>query len=261
MASPENVNVPLLDPLIPDGIKPGTMLLVEFDPESQWLAVASTVAARFSETNHHVGYLAMSRTPEDVRNSLSDLGVDVSRAEKAGMLAIEDWYTASLTGGRVDSSLKGTRIFESTATGLRALSLKVADLSVEWLKSSKAGPHPVYDIVDFWPPGSLIIVESFSVILRFNEERAFVEWIESRVNPGERKRKSITMQGFVRGIHTDQLYKLMENASDGVIDIKVVERGEETRNLLRVRGLKGQPHDTRWHEITIKSNGEVTLAK
>ena len=62
MASPENVNVPLLDPLIPDGIKPGTMLLVEFDPESQWLAVASTVAARFSETNHHIGYLAMSRT-------------------------------------------------------------------------------------------------------------------------------------------------------------------------------------------------------
>lgn len=237
------------------------MLLVEFDPESQWLAVATTVAARFYETNHHVGYLAMSRTPEDVRHNLSDLGVDVSHAEENGLLAIEDWYSASLSGGRVDSSSKGTRIFESTATGLRVLSLKVADLSVEWLKSSKAGPQKVYDIVDFWPPASLIIVESFSTILRFNEERAFVEWIESRVNPAERKRKSITIQGFVRGIHTDQLYKLMENASDGVIDIKVVERDEETKNLLRIRGLKGQPHDTRWHEIAIKQNGEATLTK
>jgi KaiC/GvpD/RAD55 family RecA-like ATPase len=236
------------------------MFLVEFDPDSQWLAVATTVAARFSETNQHVGYLAMSRTPEAVRDNLANLGVDVARAEKDGRLAIEDWYSASLTGGRIDSTSKGTRIFESTTTGLRVLSLKVADLSVEWLKSSKNGPQPVYDIVDFWPPGSLIIVESFSTILRFNEERAFVEWIESRVNPSERKRKSITLQGFVRGIHTEQLYRLMENASDGIIDIKVVDREEETKNLLRIRGLKGQPHDTRWHEIALKPNGEVSLA-
>jgi KaiC/GvpD/RAD55 family RecA-like ATPase len=236
------------------------MLLVEFDPESQWLAVASTVAARFCEAGHNVGYLAMSRTPARVRHNLMELGVDVPHAEKAGLLAIEDWYSASLTGGRIDRSGRSTRIFESTGTGLRLLSLKVADLSVEWLKSSKEGPQPLYDVVDFWPPGSLIIVESFSTLLRFNEERAFVEWMESRVNPSERERRSITMQGFVRGIHSDKLYKHMEDASDGVIDIKVVERDEETKNLMRVRGLKGQPHDTRWHEIAIKSSGEVTLA-
>jgi KaiC/GvpD/RAD55 family RecA-like ATPase len=251
----------LLATLIPDGIKPGTMLLIEFDPESQWLAVATTIAALFSGTKRHVGYLAMSRTPEEVRQNLVALGLDVPNAEKAGLLAIEDWYSASLTGGRVDHSGRDARIFQQTGTGLRVLSLKVADLSVEWLKSSKTGPQPIYDIVDFWPPGSLIIVESFSTILRFNEERAFVEWIESRVNPSERKRRSITIQGFVRGIHTDQLYRLMENASDGVVDIRVVERGDETRNLLRVRGLKGQRHDTRWHEIVIKSNGEATLAE
>ena len=261
MSSPGSVNVPLLAPLIPDGIKPGTMLLVEFDPESQWLAVASTVAARFCETGHNVGYLAMSRTPARVRQNLMELGLDVPHAEKAGVLAIEDWYSASLTGGRIDHSGRGTRLFELTETGLRVLSLKVADLSVEWYKSSKEGPQPLYDIVDFWPPGALIIVESFSTLLRFNEERAFVEWMESRVNPAERERKSINIQGFVRGIHSDRLYKHMEDASDGVIDVKVVERDEGTKNLLRVRGLKGQPHDTRWHEIVVRPNGEVTLAR
>jgi KaiC/GvpD/RAD55 family RecA-like ATPase len=260
LASLGSVTVPLLAPLIPGGIRPGTMLLVEFDPESQWFSVATTIAARFYETKHHVGYLAMGRPPEEVKRSLTGLGVNVSDGEKTGLLAIEDWYSASLSGGRVEHAGKD-RLFESTESGLRVLSLKVADLSVEWLKSSRSAPHPVYDIVDFWPAGSLIIVESFSSILRFNEEKAFVEWIESRVNPAERKRQSITIQGFVRGIHSDQLYKLMENASDGVIDIRVQERGEETKNVLRVRSLKGQPHDTKWHEIVIESNGEVTLAE
>jgi len=254
------VNIPLLAPLIPSGIRPGTMLLVEFDPESEWFSVATTIAAHFYGAKHHVGYLAMGRPPEDVKRDLTALAVNVVDAEKAGLLAVEDWYSASLSGGRVERPGQ-SRVFEPTETGLRVLSLKVADLSVDWLKSSKSSPHPVYDIVDFWPAGSLIIVESFSSILRFNEEKSFVEWVERRVNPAERKRQSITIQGFVRGIHSDQLYKLMENTADGVIDIRVQERGEETKNVLRVRSLKGRPHDTKWHEILIKSNGEATLAE
>jgi KaiC/GvpD/RAD55 family RecA-like ATPase len=245
--------------MVPGGIKPGTMLVVEYDPESQWLSVATTIAARFLESKSHVGYLAMSRPPEAVKLSLSALGVNVTDPEKAGLLAVEDWYSATLTGGRVERQGGHSSLFELVEGNLRVLSLKVADLSVEWLKSSKSGPHPVYDVVDHWPPGSLVIVESFSSILRFNEERAFMEWMESRVNPGERKRGSITIQGFVRGIHSDQLYKLVENAGDGVIDLRVLERGEEMRNALRVRSLKGQPHDSRWHEIEIKPSGEARL--
>ena len=234
------------------------MLLVEYDPESQWISVATTIAARFFQSNRNVSYLAMARPPEDVKLSLSALGVDVAEAEKSGRLVVEDWYSATLTGGRLGTAGSQAEVFERVQGGLRARSLKVADLSIEWLKTSKLGPQQ-YDIVDYWPAGSLIVVESFSGILRFNEEKAFVEWMESRVNPEERKRKSVTIQGFVRGIHSDRLYKRMENASDGVIDIRVMERGEETKNLLRVRSLKGQPHNTRWHEIEIKSNGGATL--
>ena len=260
LSSPEGVNIPLVAPLIPGGIRPGTMFVVEFDPDSQWFAVAATIAAGFYQEKRHVGYLAMVRSPEDVRDNLSALGVNVSGAEKAGLLAVQDWYSASLSGGRLETANRGSRMFDSVEGRLRVLSLKVADLSVDWLKTSKSTPDPVYDIVDHWPAGSLIIVESFSSILRFNEEKAFVEWIESRVNPAERKRKSITLQGFVRGIHSDQLYKLMENASDGVIDLRVQEKSEGTRNALRVRGLKGRPHDSQWHEIEIRSSGEAALA-
>jgi KaiC/GvpD/RAD55 family RecA-like ATPase len=254
----ESVDIPLLAELIPGGVKPGAMLLVESDPDSQWLAVATTVVARLFQQNRHVCYLAMARSIEDVKRCILELGVDILTAEKSGRLVVEDWYSATLTGGRLDSVSDRAGIFEPIQGGLRVRSLKIADLSVEWLKTSKTGPQ-AYDIVEHWPAGSMIVVESFSSILRFNEEKAFVEWIESRVNPEERKRKSITLQGVVRGIHSDWLYGRMESASDGIIDLRVMERGEEQKNLLRVRSLKGQPHDSRWHEIEIKSSGEATI--
>lgn len=258
MASPESVGIPLLSGLIPGGVKPGAMLLVEFDPESQWFSVATTVVARYFQQNRHVCYLAMARSPEDVKRSISEIGVDTPAAEKSGRLVVEDWYSATLTGGRLEPASTQAGLFEPIQGGLRVRSLKVADLSVEWLKTTKVGPQ-AYDIVEHWPAGSMIVVESFSGILRFNEEKPFVEWIESRVNPEERRRKSITLQGVVRGIHSDWLYKRMESASDGVIDIRVMERGEETSNFLRVRSLKGQPHDSRWHQIEIMPNGEATV--
>jgi len=203
----------------------------------------------------------MERSLEDVKSTFIALGVDFTTAIKNGYLVVEDWYTATLTGGRTpEPSGAQASIFEPIEGGLRARSLKIADLSLEWLKTSKSGARAPYDIVEFWPEGSLIIAESFSGILRFNEEKAFVEWMESRVNPEERRRKSITIQGVVRGIHSDWLYKRMESASDGIIDLRVMEREEETKNLVRVRSLKGQLHDSHWHEIAIKSNGEAVLA-
>jgi KaiC/GvpD/RAD55 family RecA-like ATPase len=233
------------------------MLLVEFDPDSQWFSIATTLAANTFRDDRFVGYLAMARPVDDVKQSFSDIGIGVNQPRSPERLVVEDWYSATRSGGRLDP--QGGEVFERTSDGLRVRSLRVADLSVDWLKSSKSGPR-VYDIVDFWPPGSLIVVESFSSILRFNEEKPFIEWLESRVNPEERKRKSITLQGVVRGIHTDWLYKRMESACDGVVDIRVMERADEARTFLRIRSLKGQPHDARWHEVMIKSTGEAAFA-
>ena len=86
-----------------------------------------------------------------------------------------------------------------------------------------------------------------------------LEWTISRVNPNERRAKRIFLSGVVRDVHTESFYKQLEMDYDGVIDLRVMERGEEVKNLLRVRSLKGQPHDTRWHEIQIKRNGEAAL--
>lgn len=258
----ETIHIPLLGKLIPDGIKSGTMFLVEFDPDSQWFSVASTIAARFLEEKRHVAYLAMATPPYDVEHAMTTLGIDVGAAENSGLLAIEDWYSASLAGGRVDPANTQGPMFERINGRMRVRSLKVADLSIEWLKTSKSGPQPSHDIVEFWPAGSLAVSESCSVILRFNEEKAFVDFFESRIRPEELKRKNlVTLQGIMRGVHSDWLYKWMENASDGIIDLRVMERDDEVNTFLRIRSLRGQPHDSRWHKIEVMKNGEARLTE
>jgi KaiC/GvpD/RAD55 family RecA-like ATPase len=256
LPSDNTVNIPLLTGLIPDGVKPGTLFLVEFDPESQWLAVATTMTAGYLRAGARVSYMALLRSPETVKENLLALGVDISTVTSEGRFTVDDYYSATLTGGRLDGG--GLSIFERIDGGIRLRSLKVADLSVELLKDMRQGPESG-GVWENWPPGALTVAESMSQMLRFNEEKPYLEWAISREHQGARRAKRIYFEGFVRDIHSESFYKRLESDVDGVIDLRVMERGEEVKNLLRLRSLKGQPHDTRWHEIQIKRNGEATL--
>ncbi len=258
MNSPEFVDVPLLGKLVPGGVRPGRVLLVEYDPESQWLAVATTITARLLESGGRIDYAAMCRPPEEVKRNLEALGIDVASAIKEKRLVVDDWHSATLSEGRIASGGEGG-LFDRIDGGARVRSLKVADLSVEWLKASKHG-WPAEDVSETWPPGSMAIGESETELLRFNEETPFIEMLTTRGYPSSRKGGAIHLSAFVRGVHSETLYKRMEHASDGVVDLRVIERGDQVKNLLRIRSLKGQPHDSRWHEIEVKPKGEAVLA-
>ncbi len=90
LSSSEKVQIPLLAHLIPAGIRPGTIFIVEFDPESQWFAIATTLVAGALLNNRNAWYLASDRPPKDVKSGLSALGVDVSAAQKSGRLGLLD---------------------------------------------------------------------------------------------------------------------------------------------------------------------------
>ncbi len=128
------------------------MFLVEFDPESQWLAVAATIAAGYLRAGGRVVYAAELRSPETVRENLLALGVDLSAAISEGRVTVDDWYSATLTGGKLEEG--GPSIFEPIEGGHRVRSLKVADISVQLLKDLKQGPE-LGVIVENWPPGAL----------------------------------------------------------------------------------------------------------
>lgn len=258
MSSGDRVSIPLLSRLIPDGIKPDVQFIVEFDPDSQWLSVATTIAARFLQAGGRVTYAANTRSTEAVKERLTQLGVDVATAIKENHLLIDDLYTATLTGGRIDAGPGKGSLFEPIEGGLRFRSLKMADLSVQWLKDMKEGFQPS-DVAETWPAGALAIHDSFSEILRFNEENPVIEFFLSRRLPNERRARRISFAAFATGIHSPTLYKRLESGCDGLIDVRVLEQDGVPKNLLRLRTLKGQPYDNHWHEIEIKPNGEALL--
>jgi KaiC/GvpD/RAD55 family RecA-like ATPase len=192
--------------------------------------------------------------PRDlVVKDLERLGVDVMAKEEDGTLRVDDWYSATLT---LEHMAPETKVIDGKH--LKIGEVKVADLSVGFLKQLKG-----HKLLDKWSSeqqlGVLAVVESFSMLLRFNEEKSFLEWFESRDLPLQRKLRRTNLWGFGRGLHSDQFYRRLENMADGLIEVRVMEREDRVRNLIRVTALKGQPHDTRWHEIEMSSNGEAVL--
>jgi len=258
LSSDSRFTIPLLDKLIPDGIEAGTIFNVEFAPDSQWLAVATTIAAKYLQAGGRVGYVSVTKPPEAIMKALGRLGVDAPAAIRESRLNVDDWYTATLTGGRITTGQDKTRFQEPIEGGTRMRSIKVADLSLEWLRDSKQGALP-FDTVETWPPGGLTVVDSHSEIMRFNEENAYLEFCLTRGYPNERKAGRIRLGGITRGVQSEIFYNRLEAASDGIIDLRVMEQDDEAKNFLRVRSLKGQPHDSRWHKIEIKSTGEAAL--
>jgi len=69
--------IPSLGKLLPDGIQAGTIFAVEFDPESNWFAVAITIATKYLKNGFQVGYDSQARPREDIIRDFESLGLDV----------------------------------------------------------------------------------------------------------------------------------------------------------------------------------------
>jgi archaellum biogenesis ATPase FlaH len=110
-------------------------------------------------------------------------------------------------------------------------------------------------------PNLLWIVDSFSPIARFNDEKSFIEWILTRVVPYASGEKSIGIWGVIRGVHSDQVYKQLEASADAVLQFKVEESGEEVKSLIRITFMRNLRFNSRWHSLKIGDNFEVTIAK
>jgi KaiC/GvpD/RAD55 family RecA-like ATPase len=231
------------------------MILVEFEPEGQWLAVSRTLTALVLAKGLRVLYGTAAQPRDEVLNSLMNLGVEVELNEKAGRLRIDDYHNSTLS---LDRDNPGFVAVEDRY--LRVGSAKIADWSIDQLRGLRNLDGGIH--LSKWGPEQqdvLSIVDSFSPLLRFNDERTFLEWIETRELPLNRKLGRINFIGISQRIHSEPFYARLEGAVDGLIEVQARELNGEVKNMLRIRNLKGQPHDSRWHEIKVGSSGETSL--
>lgn len=181
-------------------------------------------------------WVAASRTTDASTSQLTQLGLNVEELHQKRRFIVEDWYTYSLGQKPVGG-------YES---------LKVSELSINLAKGWMRAPPA---------PDRIIIVDNFSILDRFNDEKSWVEFTLGRAIPGGQARKITIIRGLMEGVHSPWAYKQMEAGHDGIIDFRLDESGEETRNLVRIRNLRNAAFDSRWHKLNLSNNFEFTVSK
>lgn len=229
--------LPLIEDLTTGPLPPGSQVLVEYDPASQWYNASLTITAGWLRTGGTASYVAFAQPVEDVRSQFKRLGVDTDKLEKEEILGIIDYYTATLGQKSKDPGSES--------------SLKVADISISISKWMQEAPAP----------GHLIISDDESTFGRFNDEKAWIELELTRLIPGGRMRKVTAIAAVMIGVHSEWAYKRFEGASDGIVDFKLEEREGRTRTIMRIRNMRNVGFDSQWHPLKINDNFEIILEK
>ena len=227
--------MPLVEDLTQGPIPPGSNILVEFDPASQWYNACVTIAAGWLRTGGAVSYNVATQPPDEVRSQLLRFVPEVADLEAGNTLKIIDVYTATL----------GHKSKEKYSVD----SLKVTDASIEFSELMRKPPTP----------DRLMIEDDITVEARFSDEKNWVEFELSRDFPHIKLRKMIGVTGILRGALSDWALKRLEGAADGIIDIKVDEAGNVAEDLIRVRNMRGVAFNREWHHLNRSQNFEVTL--
>ena len=237
------MHLALIEDLLSEHLPAGSNLLVVYDAASQWYRASLNIAREWLRAGGEVGYNVAAQRPDNLRSQLEKLGLNVKELESGGKLEIWDWYSATL-GQKTKEALVG-------ASTLKAAELSIA-IAQDELKPAMAG-ETYAEYLRIW--------DNCSVMARFNDDRAWVEFIVTRVFPSASHSKSTLIVGVIRGIHNDWVYRQLEDAADGVVDFKIDEAGEETRDVLRIRGMRSVAFDRRWHSLKIGENLEVSLER
>ena len=230
--------MPIIEDLTKGPIPPGSNILVEFDPASQWINAAITIAAGWGKSGGSISYIADSQPPDDIRSQLRRLGLNVEELEANDRLWITDLYSASI----------GQKSKEKYAVE----SLKAADLSI-WIGREAMGDSPA--------PEFLVIADNNSILDRFNAEKNWVELYLTRPIPMAKPRQITQIMGFMAGIHSPWAYKQLEAVVDGVIDVKIDDVNGERKTFIGIRNMRNVAFDSRWYPLKIGENFEITLEK
>jgi KaiC/GvpD/RAD55 family RecA-like ATPase len=227
--------LPLIEDLTNGPLPPGSQVLVEYDPASQWYNASLTITAGWLKTGGTATYVAFAQPVEDVRSQFKRLGLDTDRLERDQTLVIIDYYTATLGQKSKDPGSES--------------SLKVADISISISKWMQEAPAP----------GRLVISDDESTFGRFNDEKAWIELELTRLIPAGRMRKVTAIAGVMIGVHSDWVYKRFEGSCEGIVDFKLEERNGRTGSIMRIRNMRKVGFDSQWHPLKISENFEVTL--
>lgn len=225
--------MPVLDRLIPEGIPYGRTVIVEFDPDSVWYPLAVNMIAKCLKSQVGADYHAFSNHPDDIRANLSKLGIDARQDEESGLLWIIDFYSPGIG---VQSKEKWT-----------VSSLKLTDIGIDRRRRHQVQRQCLH------------VDDNFSIVFDQNEAKDVVQFLRSKILPGTRESQRIQLLGLMRGVHSEYVYRSLEDAAYGVVDIRTQEAAGKPESFVRVRSMKAGTHDGAWHQLTLGPDFQIAL--
>jgi len=247
---PPSLQLPVLKELLPSGIPFGAGLLVEFQPDSLWYETSLTLAAY--ALRDHVGteYHTFQHFPKEIKQNLTAFGLDMKKLEEADAFRMIDSYTVTTGLESVPGNRKRSGAGQSE-------SLKVSDWSIGLAQTLKGGINPD-DMNRFH------IDDNTTVLSRYNQENAIIDYWRTRTIPYSRKLNLIYVHSLVKGVHSEAFYRLFESLADGIIDFETRRESSDSgqvEQLMRVRILRGRAFDSKWRKLTLLQSGEVSLTE
>lgn len=242
----EAVVIPFLKRVVPQGLSYGANYLVEFDASSLWYEASLTIAAEALKRGIRTDYHTFAHSPADVRAALTRL-VDLAALEADDTFRIWDSYTQQTGLGEPEKVGK--------VTPRDPIDIHTLDLD-RWAKDDMEGTGREVHGAD---SNRLHIDDDTSILLHFNEENAFIDHWRMHTLPYARIHEMAIIHAIVKGVFSEAFYKQLESFCDGIIDFRVEDRGGFIEHSMRVRLMRGKPHDTSWQRLRLREGGVVAV--
>jgi TolB-like protein/KaiC/GvpD/RAD55 family RecA-like ATPase/cytochrome c-type biogenesis protein CcmH/NrfG len=238
-----SIDLPLLESVLPTGLGFGKNYLVEFEPHSLWFETSLTLCAQALRIGMKVDYHTFTHVAGDIRSSLEKLGLDLKALEDNDSFRIVDSYTVQ-TGIGEPERAPGYTVDTS--------SVNIDD----WTKADiKDAEEPVQEN----DRRRFHIDDDTSILVQFNGEAKVVSHFRTQTVPFVRRREMSTMHSVLRGVYSDSFYAQFESFCDGIIEFRAEESPQGLVQSMRIRAIRGAPHDSSWRRIRLMDTGEVAV--
>lgn len=232
--SGETTTFPLLGPLLGGPVPDGTSFVVLFDADSQWPTLAAAWIASLAEGRPETMLISTSRPLSRVRGEMRTMGAPIEEWEAKERLVLSDGFTHK-TGQR-------------STERVHFASFDPGDVSIAAEEAASA-----------WSAGLAYIFENMSDVVAATDERTFLKfyqrWTSRLVALGR-----VTIEGFVRGVHSESFVNSVVAGAHSVVELRVEEIDGELKDVLRVRTFRGRRVDTRRHLVRFDEALRPTLS-
>ncbi|HEY6283699.1 MAG TPA: adenylate/guanylate cyclase domain-containing protein [Nitrososphaerales archaeon] len=242
-----SLDLPLLETVIPRGLGFGKNYLVEFEPNSLWFETSLTLCAQALKMGLKVDYHTFTHVPGDIRSSLEKFGLDLKTLEENDTFRIVDSYTIQTGIGEP----------EKTGHPLPSYTADVSSVDMDdWTKADiKDAGEPIQEN----DKRRFHVDDDTSILVQYNGEAKVVSHFRTQTVPFARRREMSSLHSVLRGVYSDSFYAQFESFCDGVIEFRAEDSSQGLVHSMRIRAMRGAPHDSSWKRIRLMDTGEVTV--